>query len=126
MKTSIKNPFPLPAVIAGLGLILAGRVAAQSPPGVTIQPTNSWVAATVGNNVTFAAAVTGTGPFSYQWRLNSNNLPNGIISTMAGSGPGAGANGGYTGDGGPATNAELFYPQGVRWTPPVTCSLRIQ
>ena len=30
MKTCIRNPFPLPALIAVLGLILAGRVAAQT------------------------------------------------------------------------------------------------
>ena len=30
MKTRIKNPFLLPALIAGLGLILAGRVTAQT------------------------------------------------------------------------------------------------
>ena len=30
MKTSLKNPFLLPALIAGLGLMLAGRVTAQT------------------------------------------------------------------------------------------------
>jgi uncharacterized repeat protein (TIGR03803 family) len=30
MKTCIKNPFPLPVLIAGLGLILTGRAASQS------------------------------------------------------------------------------------------------
>jgi sugar lactone lactonase YvrE len=40
----------------------------------------------------------------------------GIISTVAGTGYGAGivsSKGGYTGDGGPATNAELYEPYGV-------------
>src|ERR1035438_8374602 len=114
MKTCIKNPFPLSALIAGLGLLLAGQVTAQSLPSVVwIQPTNGSVAVPVGSAVCFSVSVTGTGPFSYQWQLNSNNLPNGIITTVAGTGPGAGANGGYTGDGGAATNAELFYPGGV-------------
>ena len=40
----------------------------------------------VGSNVTFAVSVSGTGPFSYQWQLNGTNLPNGIITTVAGNG----------------------------------------
>jgi hypothetical protein len=53
--------------------------------------------------VTFALSVMGTGPFSYQWRLNGTNLPNGIITTVAG--------GRYDlGDGGAATNAEFDLP----------------
>ncbi len=40
--------------------------------------------------------------------------PAGIITTVAGNGYGAGLGiGGYTGDGGPATNAELMYPQSI-------------
>ncbi len=85
-----------------------------SPPSVTLQPTNSSVTVPVGSNVTFTVSVAGTGPFSYQWQLNGTNLPNGIITTVAGNGYGAGTdNGGYSGDGGAATNAELCNPQGV-------------
>jgi hypothetical protein len=78
------------------------------PPSVTIQPTNNPFAVTVGNNVCFAVSVTGAGPFSYQWQLNGTNLPNGIITTVAGNGKS-----GYLGDRGAATNAELSYPSGV-------------
>jgi uncharacterized repeat protein (TIGR03803 family) len=78
------------------------------PPSVTIQPTNSSVTVTIGNNVSFAVSAAGTGPFSYQWQLNGTNLPNGIITTVAGNGIQ-----GYSGDRGAATNAELYYPIGV-------------
>ena len=76
-------------------------------PSVTIQPTNNPVAVAVGSNVTFSVSVTGTGPFSYQWQLNGTNLPNGIITTVAGNGIN-----GSTGDGGSATNAS-FAPWAV-------------
>jgi hypothetical protein len=79
-----------------------------NPPGVTIQLTNNSVSYMAGNNVTFSTVVTGTGPFSYQWQFNGNNLPNGIITTVAGDGTQ-----GYSGDGGAATNAELNEPYGV-------------
>jgi formylglycine-generating enzyme required for sulfatase activity len=47
MKTCIKNLFPLPALIAGLSLILAGRVAAQTPNGMALIPAGSF---TMGNS----------------------------------------------------------------------------
>ena len=37
-----------------------------------------------GGNVRFAVGVSGAGPFTYQWQLNDTNLPNGIITTIAG------------------------------------------
>lgn len=67
---------------------------------IMVQPTNP----VVGDNVTFSASVTGAGPFSYQWQLNGTNLPNGIITTVAG---------GYVGEGVPATNASLKTPVGL-------------
>jgi uncharacterized repeat protein (TIGR03803 family) len=78
------------------------------PPSVALQTTNNSIAVMVGSNVTLAVSVTGAGPFSYQWQQNGTNLPNGIITTVAGNGTGS-----YFGDGGVATNAELHWPSGV-------------
>jgi sugar lactone lactonase YvrE len=74
-------------------------------PSVTTQPASQTVLA--GTDVTLSVAVSGTGPFTYQWELNGTNLPN-IITTVAGNGVAT-----YAGDGGPATNASLHLPSGV-------------
>lgn len=84
--------------------LLAGM--AQAQPTITQQPTNQVV--TNGGIATFNVALSGTGPFTYQWQFNGTNLPNGIIRTVAGNGLYD-----YSGDGGPATNAKLNYPYGV-------------
>jgi hypothetical protein len=76
-----------------------------APPSVATQPTNQAVG--VGTNAAFSVSVSGTGPFAYQWQFDGTNLPN-IITTVAGNGTG-----GYSGDGGVATNAELDNPYGV-------------
>ncbi len=78
-----------------------------TPPVITQQPKNQ--SAYVGANVTFKVAVSGTGPFSYQWQFNGTNLPNvGIITTVVGNGRQV-----SLGDGGAATNAILNYPYRV-------------
>ena len=61
-----------------------------------------------GNQCEFHRRGGGTGPFTYQWQFNGTNLPNNIITTVAGNG-----DSGYSGDGGAATNASLGYPVGV-------------
>ena len=42
MKTRCGSLFLLPALIAGLGLILAGRVTAQTPSGMVLIPAGSF------------------------------------------------------------------------------------
>ena len=86
---------------ASIMLLLAGSGLAQNAPTITTQPVNQVVPG--GGHARFAVAVSGDGPFTYQWRLDGTNLPN-IITTFAG--------GGY-GDGGQATNAVMNRPQGV-------------
>ena len=75
-------------------------------PVITQQPTNQIVI--VGGSASFSVAVSGAGPFTYQWQFNGNNLPNGIITTVAGNGLWS-----FSGDGGAATNATLSNPFGV-------------
>ena len=89
-------------------LVLAALAAAPAPlsaqfPTMTNQPASQAVWA--GGNATFTVGVSGAGPFVYQWQFNGTNVPNGIITTVAGGGNG--------GDGGPATNASLYSPYGV-------------
>ncbi|HUA36851.1 MAG TPA: hypothetical protein VMA35_00470 [Candidatus Sulfopaludibacter sp.] len=127
---------------------------------ITNQPASQVVWA--GCNATFVVGVSNGASFTYEWQLNSTNLPNGIITTVAGGGSGGDGGGatsanlsgvdgavaldasgdlfipdsmsnrirkvntsgiittvagngnyGFSGDGGPATNAALFIPTGV-------------
>ena len=73
---------------------------------ITTQPTNQTVLA--GSTATLSVAVSGAGPFAYQWQFNGANFPNGAIHTVAGNGSGS-----YSGDSSPGTNASLYYPEGV-------------
>lgn len=77
---------------------------ALAQPTIVSAPTNQVVLS--GANVTFTIAASGAGPFTYQWQFNGTNLPNNIITTVAGGGA-------SFGDNGQATNASLNNPQGV-------------
>jgi len=97
-------------MLFGWLLMAAVMARGQSAPVITQQPTNLTVLA--GSNATFSAGVSGTGPFEYQWQFDGASLLlNGIITTVAGGGPGGGTDG--LGDGASATNATLSYPYGV-------------
>ncbi len=89
-----------------LGAVLLQAAISDAQPVITQQPTNQM--AVSGGNAAFSVMVTGVGPFTYQWRFNGTNLPNNIITTVAGNGIAT-----YAGDNGAATNAGLCYPHGI-------------
>ena len=85
--------------------VFVPRLGAQ--PVITQQPTNQTVVG--GSSVLFSVSVSGSGPFTYRWRFNSNNVPPvSVITTVAGNGTNY-----FYGDGGAATNAGLDRPKGV-------------
>lgn len=75
---------------------------AQSGLSITQQPASQTVV--LGTGVTLQVVAAGAGPLTYQWQCNGVNLPNNVITTVAG---------GWVGDGGMATNAVLNHPAGV-------------
>jgi sugar lactone lactonase YvrE len=74
-------------------------------PVITQQPADQVVAN--GGTLTLSVAVSGTGPFTYQWLFNGADIGS-AITTVAGNGTGV-----FAGDGGQATNASLHYPNDV-------------
>jgi len=78
-------------------------------PSISLQPTN--LVAVSGSNAVFSVTITGAGPYTYQWQFNGTNLPDKIVTTLAGNGQA-----GYTGDG-PATTIALGQPLGMALDP---------
>src|ERR1035437_8816202 len=109
MKTYIKNPFLLPALIAGLGLVLAGRVTAQNftnlynftgfdgaePKGRLILSGNTLygtaqLGGSSGNGMVFAVNTKGTGFTNlHDFAVTSTNL-SGVDTNSDGTYPSAG------------------------------------
>jgi alpha-tubulin suppressor-like RCC1 family protein/sugar lactone lactonase YvrE len=75
-------------------------------PSITMQPTNQSVLG--GSRALIVAGVSGVGPLTFQWQLNGTNLPNNLITTIAGNGTV-----GFAGDGGLATAGEVYSAYGV-------------
>ena len=90
----------------GLDDIAVYPVVVLTPPGITAQSGNQTVL--LNSAASLSVTVTGSSPLTYQWQFNGSNLPNQVITTVAGS-----ATAGFSGDGGPAAGAELSSPAGV-------------
>ncbi len=54
-------------------LVSSLESAADSPPVITLQPTN--VSIVLNSNATFTVQATGSPPITYQWQFNSTNIP---------------------------------------------------
>jgi hypothetical protein len=104
-KTILSSAWTVLAVMAQSFFLFATKGLAQ--PSIGTQPASQTVAQ--GSTVTFSVAATPSAGFiSYQWQFNGTNLPNQIISTVAGGGIAS-----YSGDGAAATNAGIGSPYGV-------------
>ena len=67
-------------IILPLAAMTFGAVQLLAQPVITTQPTNQIILN--GSNALFSVAVSGTGPFAYQWQFTGTNLPNNIITTV--------------------------------------------
>lgn len=74
-KVQATNVGPYQVVVSNLaGFVIGGpaNLAINTKPVIVTQPVD--IAGNLGSNVTFSVGVTGTAPFSYQWKLNGTNL----------------------------------------------------
>ena len=65
-----------------LFVLLLPSMQLTAQPVITGQPANQTVV--LGGNATFSVTATDVGPLTYQWQLNGTNLPNNLITTIAG------------------------------------------
>jgi sugar lactone lactonase YvrE len=94
------------AVVSSPYGLAASRNASLTVPGmpiITAQPVGQTVLA--GGSVVLSIGVSGLGPLSFQWQCNGTNLPENLISTVAGNGTPE-----LAGLGGPATAAGIPGP----------------
>jgi hypothetical protein len=65
-----------------------------NPPSITAQPLGQQIM--LGSSVSFNVSVSGTAPFSYQWRFNGANVPNATNATYAAQAVGVTNTGNYS------------------------------
>jgi hypothetical protein len=70
-------------LIAAFAVILSVLETASAQT-ITREPQD--VAATNAASAIFSVAISGTGPFAYQWQFNGADLPDYLITTVAGDG----------------------------------------
>ena len=111
---TILNGFPLGWITPASNAVqlAANEIQLMLGSGTNMPPTLAALSASqtvlAGGSVSFSVTVSGAGPFNYQWQLNGTNLPDGVITTLAGNGTA-----GYSQDGVAASGSELYYPSGV-------------
>jgi sugar lactone lactonase YvrE len=88
-------------------------VTVGQPPSLPNLQTN--VGVVIGQSAVISVTPSGNGPFTYQWLYKGNPIDKlGEISTIAGLGPDMnGGVWGFAGDGGPALQAVLHYPEAI-------------
>lgn len=104
-QVAVRNPF------GAITSAMASLTLTSALPPTIIGPPLSLVAQ-LSADVHFSVTVSGTRPFSYQWQFNGVDLPNNLITTIAGNG-----SAGYSGDSGPATAATLNGPLSIAADP---------
>ena len=105
-ETVLQFGFRNDAGYFGLDDVTAWPVIIEAPPAITAQSGSQTVL--LNGAASLSVTVSGAPPLTFQWQLNGTNLPDVLINTVAG-----GATAGPAGDGGAATNAELYTPDGV-------------
>jgi sugar lactone lactonase YvrE len=103
----VKTTFPYCILLASVAASLGQSGGTNLT--IAVQPQSQIVSN--GGTAIFSVTATGPGPLSYTWQFNGTNLPT-LITSVAGDGP-FGTVGGFSGDGGAATNAGLNNPIAV-------------
>jgi sugar lactone lactonase YvrE len=104
VKRKTKKPV-LRTLAAVTSALVCCALNLHAQPTITTQPASQTNLA--GTDVSFSVTAVGVGPFTYQWQFNHTNLPNNIVTTVAGNG------GEYPWFGSVATNVGLAYPAGM-------------
>jgi uncharacterized protein YjdB len=122
--TTVLTVNPIPSAISGTTTVCSGATTALTDAGGGTWSSSNTAVATIGTSGIVSGIIGGTSSITYALAgcnaiapLTVNSTPSAItvgggtlgnISTLAGNG-----SAGYGGDGGAATSAYLYYPQGV-------------